>query len=122
MVVAAVIVMSMMIRGAMRLREHDFPDAVPIAAFVGVRRRGRQDAEMRHSEDEKPSQEATKQDHRGILNAGFLPLFEDGGLCRTICLTETAQGVSLSANGRGAKGPRRLTSKQITRRRLGLGG
>ncbi len=63
MVVAAVIVMSMMIRGAMRLREHDFPDAVPIAAFVGVRRRGRQDAEMRHSEHQKPSQEATKRRH-----------------------------------------------------------
>ena len=79
---AAVIVMSMMIRGAMRLREHDFPDAVPVAAFVGVRRRGRQDAEMRHSEHQKPSHEATKQDHRGILNARFLPLFEDRGLCR----------------------------------------
>lgn len=60
---AAVIVMRMMSLAVVRLREHNFPDAMSVAAFVGVRRRGRQGAEMRHSEHQKPSQEATKRNH-----------------------------------------------------------
>lgn len=59
----AFIVMRMMGLAVVRLREHDFPDAMSVAAFVGVRRRGRQCAEMRHSEHQKPSQEATKRNH-----------------------------------------------------------
>ncbi len=64
---AAFIIMRMMMLSIVRLREHDFPDAMSVAAFVGVRRRGRQDAEMRHSEHQKPSQEATKRDHQDSL-------------------------------------------------------
>lgn len=61
------IIMRMMMLSVVLLREHDFPDAMSVAAFVGVRRRRRQDAEMRNSEHQKPGQEATKRDHADSL-------------------------------------------------------
>lgn len=112
---AAVIVMSMMMLSVVRLRQHDLPDAMSVATLMGVRRRGRQDAEMRHSEDQKPSQEATKQDHRGIVNARFLPLIEDGRLCAYLPDRNAARGFGQRYWSRG-QGAAALSQQTTTRR------
>lgn len=45
------------------MREDDFADAVPVSVFVGVRRRCRHDAKLRHGDRHDSHKEATKSSH-----------------------------------------------------------
>jgi len=67
-VVIGVMVHIVMMMGRRRtVRKHDLANAMTIAAFVGMSRRARNDAKLRQSKSQEPGQEATKQDHQGIL-------------------------------------------------------
>jgi hypothetical protein len=51
----------------MTMGQHDFTNTMAGAGFMSMSRRCRHDAKLRHSEHQKPSQEATKRDHADSL-------------------------------------------------------
>jgi len=122
-VVIGVMVHIVMMMGRRRtVRKHDLANAMTIAAFVGMSRRARNDAKLRQSKSQEPGQEATKQDHQGILTPVSYRSLKIAVLAN-ICVAETGQGGSLSAIGRGGQGaPPRSSSKQPPADRLGAGG
>lgn len=91
-VIAAMVAIVVMMGRRRIVREHDLANAMTIAAFVGMSRGARNDAKQRQSKSQEPGQEATKQDHRGILNARFLPLCEGSSLCEYLPSRNGARG------------------------------